>query len=376
VITQTPQAILEQAVQRALDHLNQTLISDEAAAHRVELICRNEQNKGGIRFILACALAKAHNPLVDIRKPYTEIGGDGTFSGRRYDETYIESFIRKYSLPSNSTTAFLTPAWRNINRILTPDMTIAGRPPQLYAACLQLLTDVYDGHITADDLLTETIRRLIMIRNEQAARMDSLLTSLKVSQGEIVLSAEQIVTLIRQHMASPRTSRLPVLVVAAVYNVASVYLGEQALTLEGHNAADSQTHALGDVMITLSDEQHIITAYEVKMRRVTINDIDHALSKIQKAELRIENFIFITTDVIEEEVIRYCAALYEKTQGIEVVVLDCLGFLRHFLHLFHRVRMQFLDAYQTLVLAEPDSAVGQPLKETFLTLRRAAEAVD
>ncbi len=191
----------------------------------------------------------------------------------------------------------------------------------------------------------------------------------------MALSAEQIVTLIRQHMDSPHTSRLPVLVVAAVYEAASAYLGEQALTLESHNAADSQTHSLGDVMITLVDETNVVTAYEVKMRRITINDIDHALPKIQHAEHTVDNYIFITTDVIQEDVIRYCAALYETTH-VEVVVLDCLSFLRHFLHLFHRVRMPFLDAYQKLVLSESDSAVSQPLKETFLALRRAAEAAE
>ncbi len=55
-------------------------------------------------------------------------------------------------------------------------------------------------------------------------------------------------------------------------------------------------------------------------------------------------------------------------------VLDCIGFLRHFLHFFHRSRIVFLNAYQELVLSEPDSAVSQPLKEVFLALRRAAEA--
>ena len=46
-----------------------------------------------------------------------------------------------------------------------------------------------------------------------------------------------------------------------------------------------------------------------------------------------------------------------KRSGIEIAILDCLGFLRHFLHLFHRLRKDFLDQYQTLVLHEPDSAV-------------------
>jgi DNA adenine methylase len=33
-----------------------------------------------------------------------------------------------------------------------------------------------------------------------------------------------------------------------------------------------------------------------------------------------------------------------------------------------------LEAYQQLVLAEPDSAVSQPLKEAFLALRQASES--
>jgi DNA adenine methylase len=70
----------------------------------------------------------------------------------------------------------------------------------------------------------------------------------------------------------------------------------------------------------------------------------------------------------------YAAAVYEKTNGTEIVVLDCLGFVRHFLHLFHRLRIEFLNAYQSLLLAEPDSAVSRPLKEAFLSLRQAAES--
>lgn len=48
--------------------------------------------------------------------------------------------------------------------------------------------------------------------------------------------------------------------------------------------------------------------------------------------------------------------------------------VRHFLHLFHRIRTKFLDAYQELVLAEPDSAVRQELKIAFLALRRTYES--
>jgi DNA adenine methylase len=35
--------------------------------------------------------------------------------------------------------------------------------------------------------------------------------------------------------------------------------------------------------------------------------------------------------------------------------------------------MQFMESYQQLMLAEPESAVSQPLKEAWLAMRRAAE---
>jgi DNA adenine methylase len=64
--------------------------------------------------------------------------------------------------------------------------------------------------------------------------------------------------------------------------------------------------------------------------------------------------------------------VYERTGGIEFAILDCIGFVRHFLHLFHRHRTAFLDAYQALLLSEPESAVSFALKQAFLALRQAA----
>jgi DNA adenine methylase len=117
----------------------------------------------------------------------------------------------------------------------------------------------------------------------------------------------------------------------------------------------------------------MITCYEMKDKRVTITDIDIALQKLTKTEQKIDNYIFITTDIIEFEVIEYAKSLYDNT-GVEFAVLDCLGFIRHYLHFFHRQRITFLNIYQTMVIAEPTSSVSQPLKEAFLALRRAAEA--
>ena len=260
---------------------------------------------------------------------------------------------------------------------LTPDVNLVGRPPLVYQHVLQLLTDVNEQRISAEDMLAETVRCLIVLRDEQRARMESLLAQWQMGDDTAPMSADGIVTLVEQHLRLPRTSRLPVLIVAAAYQAAAANLGEHALPLHAHNAADRQTGALGDVEIALLTDDEIITFYEMKDKRLMRNDLDSALAKVvafsQAHNRRPDNYIFITTETIDQDVLEYARSLYDKTSGVEFAVLDCIGFLRHFLHLFHRLRMRFLEAYQRQLLAEPDSAVNQSLKEAWLAMRRAAE---
>jgi len=354
--------------------LGQPLVKDAEIREQVEYVARNLKNRAGVRLLMACLLAKLHRPQVDVRKPYTEIGEPDSFSGRTYDERYITSFINEHNLPCNPTTAFLTPALRNRNAMLTRDFNLVGKPPQLYRFVLNLLDDVSNMRIAPDDLLAETIRWLIIDRNEKQIRIETLLQELRTTEGALPLSTEDIVQLVEKHLSLKGTSRLPVLIVTAAYQAVQEHLGEKALALESHNAADVQTGALGDIEITLLGDDEVITSYEMKDKRITDGDIDRALQKIYSQSRRIDNYIFITTEIIDEQVQGYARSLYQETGGIEFVILDCVGFIRHFLHLFHRLRGEFLETYQSLILQEPQSSVSQPVKEAFLAMRRAAEA--
>lgn len=368
-----PSTILDLAFEQAASQRDTAFIADPALADQIRFICRN-RNRATTRLLLACTLAKIHQPDLDIRRPYTQIDEPGTYSGRMYDEQYISPFIHAHQLPCNPTTAFLTPALRNRNLTLVPGMALEGQPKAVYDAALNVLAAVHTKRVSAEKALAEIVRCLLIYRDERQADLNRQLAALPSNEEAISLSSEGIVTLITQHLSSPRASRLPVLVVAAAYHTAQTHLGERLLPLHAHTAADRQTGALGDLEITLIDNDEIVTSYEMKMKRVTVTDIDHALQKIANSGKRIDNYIFITTEMITDEVRDYAATMYDQTGGIEIVVLDCINFLRHFLHLFHRLRMNFLDAYQELVLAEPESAVRQELKTAFLALREAAES--
>ncbi len=370
----SPNSILTAVLQQVTASPTDPIIDDNEIVSRIQYVCRCLSNRAGVRLLMACMLGKIEEPSRDPREPYTEIGGDYCFSGRTLDERYLTKFISAHRLPCNSTTAFLTPALRNINRALTTDVVIVGRPPQVYSDTLQLLDDVANDNVTAEDVLAETIRLLIQVRDEKTARMETLIAGIEEGKGGLPLSSESIVNLIAQHLSCKHASRLPVLVVAAAYETASACLGEFVKPLHAHNAADEQTGALGDVEICLQNDENVVTGYEMKMRRVKIDDIDRAATKIASHKPRIDNYVFITTDVIDIETTEYAASMYDKLSGTEIVILDCIGFIRHFVHFFHRLRTEFLDAYQSLVLSEPDSAVSQPLKEAFLSLRQAGES--
>jgi hypothetical protein len=286
----------------------------------------------------------------------------------------LTGFITKHRLPVNSTTAFLTPTLRNISHALTTDHALVGRPRDLYQKVLFVLEDMAVGRVAPGLVLAEVVRVLITMRAENISRISGLLAARGREKEGFPLSSEAIVVLTTQHLSCKNASRLPVLVVAAIYQAAGAKLSERMRPLHGHNAADLQTGALGDVEVCLVGDDSVVTAYEMKMRRITIDDIDAAVAKVAKASGRLDNYLFVTTDVIMPEVADYAKKFYEETGGVEIAILDCVGFLRHFLHMFHRMRVEYIEAYQDLVLAEPDSSVSQSLKEAFLALRRAAES--
>lgn len=368
-----PIEILENLYHNAAGSTTQRVVKFAATQERIEFICRCNANKAPIRFLMSCLLAKIHNPSIDIRKPYTEIPGNDSYSGRFYDERFVEILVHRYKLPCNPTTAYLTPAFRNLDRLLTPDLVLVGRPREVYAQALEVLDLVHTKKEKPENILQEIIRHLLILKSEDEQRMQQLLADLKQEEDILPLASEEIVTLLVQHLNCKGSSRLPVIIVAAAYQTVKDKIGETNKLLESHNAADKQTGAIGDIEIVLANDGRVVTCYEMKDKRVTKIDVDVALQKLSGAKNRVDNYIFITTETIEPEVGDYAKSLYDKT-GVEFAILDCVGFIRHYLHFFHRMRNDFLNTYQTMVLEEPTSSVSQPLKEAFLALRRAAEA--
>jgi hypothetical protein len=229
----TPSEILEAAMQQAEANRAAPQVEIARIVEDVKYICELSQNRSGPRFMMACLLAKTYKPEIDIRKPYktSRKASDtedslGSYGGRNYDEKYVANFVIKYQLPCNSTTAFLTPAYRTKgNLVLTPGIEITGRPVELYTTLVRLLDDVFQNRVMPKNLLAEVIRRLLILRDENQQRIEMLLEGLRASARDIPLSAEAITQLIQGHLSFARASRLPVLEVTSAYRTASNHQG-------------------------------------------------------------------------------------------------------------------------------------------------------
>ncbi len=212
----TPKEILDLAFNTVSEDINLGHIADSTQQQQIEYICRCLSNRGVVRALMACLLAKLHLPAVDIRKPYTAIGGEDCYAGRPIDELYVSQFIAKHELPCNRTTGFLSPALRNHDETLFRHPSPVGRPRDLYDNFVALLNDIYEEKVSPWTILCEVVRQLIIYRDERNQRLSSLLNNLENSDPS-VLSVRAIVNIIQTHTEQPYASRLPVLAILAIY---------------------------------------------------------------------------------------------------------------------------------------------------------------
>lgn len=106
-MTSTPEDILAEVLARATSEDYTALKCKKDIREMIAFVVRKcTSNRACVRLLMACLLAKIHNPENDPTKPYTEIGGDDCFSGRTYDERFLSRFIIDNDLPCNPTTAF------------------------------------------------------------------------------------------------------------------------------------------------------------------------------------------------------------------------------------------------------------------------------
>ncbi|GEM_PF-1259066 len=321
-----------------------------------------------VRVLIALLLAKLIDPEVNILYPVARgVKEKGAFSGRKVDENCVQVLVSRYKLPLIRTTGFLTPAFRTLSLPIPEKLgEVVGKNKQVYNAFSSIVHKVHYGELRAYDVLLALLQRLILLKR----RREELLSERLQNLEGLAVSVEDIVAVLKQLLTLPRASRIPVLITAALHKTIEACLGYRVKPLESHTAADSKTGNLGDVELVL-DDGSVVKVYEIKSKKVTEADIYIALRKIsaldEQERKKLKQYLFITTEQTEESVLLETRKVYKKT-GIEMAILDCIDFVRYFLHLFFPLRGKFVENLTQLIVAEPDSAVSYKIKEHYLNL--------
>lgn len=196
---------------------------------------------------------------------------------------------------------------------------------------------------------------------------ERMIQSIRAHEAALPPSEECVIGLVENLFRCPGAAPLRHLAVVALIQVIA-----RRSTRPGRCRANVGAERSEVNQVECSDPDRGTTLYHHAPTVVTRVAIDEVLDSLANETDKPAHVLFVTTDPIDLTVREYAAGVYQRTGGIEFAILDCLGFVRHFLHLFHRHRGAFLDAYQALVLGEPDSAVSFALKQAFLALRQAA----
>lgn len=344
------QTVLDRTHARALASGATPLTSAEVSG-RVTAVMVKRQGDG--RLLLTCSLAAAADPSLDILRPFIKVH-DRSFHGRAVDEDLVASFLRQERLPAMVSTVFTNRGLDRGDGILSQSGTTL-----LYRPAVELLEQVANGNLTAEDLLAEAIRVLLAMKRKDDAEMASLQEAAR--QTRTTLTSAEILSLLAEHKNAPATSRLPVLALAAAYEAAGPEAGWKVRPLRGHYAADRSTGALGDIEVVSPDDDSLINVLDGKDKVVTSADLADASRKA--AAGNVPSYIVATTEEIPKEIEQAAAAL---SGSRDIAVRDWLALVRDILLLHPKARERFLDIYRDLVLDDPQ--VGQPLRESLLRL--------
>ncbi len=137
---------------------------------------------------------------------------------------------------------------------------------------------------------------------ERRERLRILLTGVDRIPNALPLSVEDTLNVIGIHLDCKHAERLPGLAVIAAFKVAKTRLGERALNLTAHNAADEQTGVVGNIHITVLGDDKVVTECEMKSKAVQRGDIDRALQKIIAQRKHVQNYIFISTEPVADDI--------------------------------------------------------------------------
>jgi DNA (cytosine-5)-methyltransferase 1 len=314
----------------------------------------DQQATSAFTNIITCLAATAAEPTCDPRFHRPTAGampapptGRTYFSGRSISEQLIYPWLASKGF-RGSMSGWQT---RVFERESPYNLDYRENIARVKDDFLGLLDAVANGTVSALSVLHEFFRLELIERKLKDATVAKLST--RATAADITIShIEQALT---QHFDLPRSARLPVLALQAVYltimpeltRYSGMFLGD----LSEHSAADVSTGSIGDIEV-YSSASVVFEAVEVK-HGIEIDDniVRRSCEKI-KASKAMRYYILSTAHrtVVTKVGYKLIEDLHES-HGCQVVLNGVVPTIRYYLRLVSRPE-EFLDHYGKLLAAD------------------------
>ena len=205
-------------------------------------------------------------------------------------------------------------------------------------AFLSILDDVEDNPESAEAYLVTLLNDLIQ------QHQNHVTTGFGVPKDTTV---DEIITKLNAHFSSPRSSRLPVLALYAIYQCLMAqprYQGKTLLLLKSHTTSDIKSHSLGDVEVKNKDGTPF-EAVEIKHGKPITPQMVWLAYETKIMHTSVERYYFLSTHEPDfsgdvQEAIQHVRSKH----GCEVIVNGVTPSLKYYLRLLVSPS-QFLEAY-------------------------------
>lgn len=316
------------------------------------VIANQERSKGVLAVLITLMLKKIATPEQDIRRHQDRM--DGGFSGRGLDTRVVTLFMKIQNFPAMAESGWLTRSLEQpVPYTLDYPARISG--PGVKNAFLSIIDEVQCKGVSARQTLGHILLRLIKFRE----RNSSIALDRPVD-----LSVGDTIDKIRSHhsVSNRGVSRLPVLAIHAILSVLAReldrYDGCEVLPLEHHNASDSRTHSIGDVVI-LDSAGNPFEGYEIK-HDIVITDglIRDSVAKFRTTPVR---RYYILTTYNQDDYSEFDAVIKQvaDSHGCQLIVNGVDRTLMYYLRLIKGTR-DFVNEYVSNL--ETDPSIGFDLK--------------
>ncbi|MCZ2200397.1 DNA methyltransferase [Cylindrospermopsis raciborskii] len=355
---QTLEKYYQQAVQlietQALDQIQKEI--KESLDIFIERI---ETDKSLTQVIITTLLKKIIKPQQDIRLHMAKFPNG--YSARVLDTKVTTPFFkRKFLKYANKETAFLTKATRaEIIWNFEEGIKLPLKSKILVEPFLKLIDKIENQTIDIEQCLVYILSQLYFLCQSHKVVFSE---TLKVANSVNIININRVVKMVEKHFEEPYSSRLPVIVIFAIYKqlfkTVRRFENKILLPLNVHTSADK--HGYGDIEIRDNDNnpfEILEIKHNIPIDRNIILDI------VKKStDTKIQRYYILTTykecfiSKDDEEYINELILNIKRESGLEIIANGIVNTLKYYL--------RFVEDYSEFINTYTEELVRESLTST------------